>query len=263
MQGAGIKLGAIAIAIAVLTELGAPSAFGELTQNGDLFVSFDGGISPRALPRNSLAPISVRIEGTIKVPAGHHPPSLRRIRIALNRGGHLNSRGLPVCHESQIDPVTPSEALAACGPALVGAGGIVAKTAFPDQAASTLRGEILLFNSMVHGRPAILAHIFQSNPAPITRIVVFHIGRTGGAFGTVITGQLPPALNHNGYLKTIFLQLERRYVFHGRHRSYLSAGCAAPPGFPGATFPFARASMTFDDGRTLSSTLIRSCKVST
>jgi hypothetical protein len=240
----------------------APSAFGELTQNGDLFVRFDGGISPRALPRKSLAPISVRIEGEIKVPAGSHPPSLRRIRIALNRGGHLSSRGLPVCHEDQIDPATPSEALAACGPALVGAGGIVAKTAFPDQAASILRGEILLFNGVVHGRPAILAHIFQSNPAPTTRIVVFRISRAGGDFGTVITGQIPASLNANGYLTSIFLQLERRYVVHGRPRTYLSASCPAPSGFPGATFPFARASMTFDDGRTLSSTLIRSCKVS-
>jgi len=253
---------AIGLATVVLLALGAAFAFGEVTQRGDLFVRFDGGISPLALPRKSLAPIAVRIEGTVRVPAGRRPPAVRRIRIALNRGGRLSTRGLPVCHRRQIDPATPSEALAVCGDALVGAGGLVAKTAFPEQANSILRGEILLFNGVEHGRPAILAHVFQSDPAPIAHIVVFHVRRTAGTFGTVITGQLPPALNRNGYLKSIFLQLERRYAFRGHPRSYLSASCSAPPGFAGATFTFARASMSFDDGRTLSSTLIRSCRVS-
>jgi len=241
--------------------LGATSAPAELTQRGNVFVRFDGGISPHALPRRALAPIAVRIEGAVKVPTGQQHPALRRIRIAINRAGHLSTRGLPTCRQRQIDSVTPTEALASCGPALVGAGGIVARTALPDQPASTVRGEILLFNGVEHGRPAILAHIFQTDPTPITRIVVFDIQRKGGTFGTVITGQLPPELNRNGYLKSIFLQLERRYVFHGHPRAYLSAACSAPAGFPGATFPFARASMTFDDGRTLSSTLVRSCKV--
>jgi hypothetical protein len=113
----------------------------------------------------------------------------------------------------------------------------------------------------VGGRRAILAHIFQRDPAPITRIVVFNIRRSRGALGTVISGRLPEVVSRNGYLKTISLQLQRRYRFRGRDRSYLSASCAAPAGFTVATFPFANTSMTFDDGRTLSSTLVRSCAV--
>ncbi len=250
------------VALVLLALLGgAALAHAELTGRGDLFVRFSGGISPRALPRETLAPISVRIEGTIKVPAGHQQPALRHIRIALNRGGRLSSRGLPVCRRRQIDSATPSQALAACGPALVGAGGIVARTAIADQTTYLLRGNLILFNSVAHGRPAILAHVYQSAPAPITRVIVFSIRRTGGTYGTVISAPVPPALNRNGYLKSIFLQLQRSYVFRGRPRAYLSASCPAPPGFPRATFPFARASMTFDDGRTLSSTLVRSCKV--
>jgi hypothetical protein len=252
----------IVLAITVLTALGASSAFGELTQKGNIFIRFDGGISPNTLPRKSLAPIAVRIEGTIRAPAGQNPPGLRRIRIALNRGGRLSTRGLPVCRRNQIYSATPARALATCGPALVGSGGIVARTSFKDQPSTyLLRGSLLFFNAVVHGRPAIFGHLYQSFPAPIAYIIVFKIRRTGGTFGTVITAQLPLSVNRNGYLRSIFLQLQRRYVFRGRHRAYLSAGCAAPAGFPGALFPFARASMSFDDGRTLSSTLIRSCKV--
>jgi hypothetical protein len=250
-----------ALAIVALVALAATPAGAELSQKGDLFVRFDGGITPRALPRETPAPISVRIEGAIKSPAGGKPPALRRIKIALNRAGHLNTVGLPLCHRGQIALATSSGALGACGPALVGSGGIVAKTALPGQAPSLVRGNVLLFNSIVGGRPAVLAHIYQSAPVPNTRIVVFSIRHTRGTFGTLITGQLPHSLNRNGYLQLIFLQLERRYVFHGRPRAYLSASCAAPAGFPGTVFPFARASMTFADGRTLTSILTRSCRV--
>lgn len=252
----------VALAVLLIVLSTASLAGAELSQKGNLFVRFDGGISPRTLPRKALAPIAVRIEGTIKTPSGERPPSLSRIAIALNRGGKLDTRGLPVCRRSQIESSSGSQALAACGSALVGTGGIVAKTALPGQPGYALRGNLLLFNSVEHGHAAILAHIFQSDPSPITNLVAFKIRRTGGTFGTVITAVMPPALEHNGYLTSIFLTLQRSYVFHGQRRSYLSASCPAPSGFRTAVFPFAKASMTFDDGRTLSSTLIRSCKAS-
>jgi hypothetical protein len=202
----------------------------------------------------------VRIEGAIKVLSNEDPPALRRIRIALNKGGHLDAKGLPICRQSQIELATGSAALAACGTALVGSGGIVARTDIADQTNALVRGEVLLFNSVVGGQPAILAHVFQKKPAAITRVVVFHTRRTSGNFGTVITGDLPPALNSNGYLTSIFLQLQRNYVVHGQHKAYLTASCPAPKGFSGAIFPFAKVSMSFSDGRTLASTMTRSCK---
>jgi hypothetical protein len=39
------------------------------------------------------------------------------------------------------------------------------------------------------------------------------------------------------------------------------AGCPAPSKFTAVSFPFARASFGFEDGRTLTSTLIRTCRV--
>jgi hypothetical protein len=249
------------LALALLSALLAATASAELTQQGDLFVRFDGDISPKELPRNTLAPIGVGIEGRIRVPPGKKPPSLRRMKIALHRGGVLSSRGLPLCRRSEIESENTSEALASCGDALIGTGGTTARTSFPDQPSYLLRGEILLFNARSAGHPAILAHVFQRLPVPITRIIVFEIRHSGGTFGTVITGEVPVEVSRNGYLKSIFLQLQRTYVAGGKRRSYLSASCATPPGVNIANFPFVRASMSFDDGRTLSSTLIRSCRV--
>lgn len=83
-----------------------------------------------------------------------------------------------------------------------------------------------------------------------------------GTYGTVISGELSEQMNHYGYLEGISLRLHRRFTYRGRQRSYLSAACAAPAGFSVALFPFARASMSFEDGRVLSSTLTRSCRAS-
>ncbi len=241
----------------------APAALAELTQHGNLFIRFDGGISPRALPRHELAPVSVRVEGTIHIPHGEDPPALREIEVAVNRAGKLSTIGLPKCRRGRLEGATPREALAACGTALVGSGGIVGQASLADdQTRTELRAEVLLFNSSDSGRPTILAHVYQAQPVPVVRIFAFQIRRPAkGTFGTVLTGKLPESLNRNGYLQSIFLNLERRYRYHGEERSYLSAACSAPAGFNVATFPFGKASMTFEDGRTLASTLVRSCRV--
>lgn len=237
------------------------AASAELTARGDLFVKFDGGIVPRALPRAVPAPISVQISGTVRTLSGERPPALRRIVVAINSGGQIDTEGLPVCRQSQIYPASTREALAACAPALVGGGSFTANLAFPEQSAFPTRGRVVAFNARIGGQRAILAHVYGRAPIPISRVIVFRIRETTGTFGTVITGDLPVATNRYGYLKRISLSLHRTYSYRGRRHSFLSAACAAPPGFPGATFPFARASMAFADGRTLSSTLTRGCRV--
>jgi hypothetical protein len=260
MKGRTKRLGALAIAVVVFAT-GASLAQAELSAHGDLFVKFSGGIAPDALPRHARAPISVSVAGTVKTLSGDRPPALRQIVVAINRGGRLDTEGLPVCRQREIEPSSTEEAMRVCGPALVGGGSYSADVAFPEQSAFPSHGRILAFNAVVDGKRAILAQIYGANPAPITRIIVFHIRESPGTYGTVLSGSLPASLNRYGYLKQISLSLHRNYTYRGQRRSYLSAACDAPAGFPGASFPFAHASMTFADGRTLSSTLTRSCKV--
>jgi hypothetical protein len=248
------------VAIAV-SALAASLARAELTAQGDLFVKFSGGIEPDALPRKARAPISIRIAGVVRTLSGAQPPALRGIAIAINRGGRLDAHGLPICHRSQIEPSGSAQALNTCGAALVGTGSYSGSITFPDQGTYGTDGRILAFNGVVGGRRAILAHVYSEEPVPITFIIVFHIHEQRGRFGTVLTGAVPDSLIRRGYLKRISLNLHREFVYKGRQRSYLSAACDAPAGFTGAVFPFARASMRFDDGRALSSTLTRTCKV--
>jgi hypothetical protein len=251
---------AVATAAALLLAFVA-LAQAELVEQGDLFVRFRGGLEPVALPRDSLAPIRVGIAGTVKTLSGERPPALRRIVIELNRGGVLDTHGLPRCRRSQIESASSRAALAECRDALVGRGVYRAKTAFPEQGAFPSDGEILAFNAVVDGHRAILAHVYGTKPIPITRVIVFEIRRQSGVYGTVLSGELPASVNRYGYVKRISLSLHRLFSYGGQRRSYLSAACPAPDGFPRANFAFSRASMGFEDGRTLSSTLTRSCRV--
>jgi len=251
-------VGCVAVAMGLLL---AATAEGSLTQHGDLFVTFSGGLAPLVLPRHSLAPISISVSGTVRTPPGTKPPPLRQIAIAINRNGHLETTGLPICHNAQIDGTTSAQALRACRNALIGTGTYSAVASFPEKSTFPTQGHILAFNGLSEGRPVILAQIYGTNPAPSTSVITFYIQHPRGAYGTRLIDNLPASLNHYGYVKRIALTLHRTYTYRGQRHSYLSASCAAPPGFPGASFNFARASMSFEGSVTLASTLIRSCKV--
>src|SRR3954454_8978072 len=87
-------------ALAATCLVAASLAHAELVERGNLFVKFDGGIAPTALPRTAKVPIGVRVDGTVRVLSGERPPALRQIAIAINRGGVLDTHGLPTCRRA-------------------------------------------------------------------------------------------------------------------------------------------------------------------
>jgi hypothetical protein len=199
--------------------------------------------------------VDTRITGT----AGDSPPQLRRITIAINRNGQLSSAGLPVCRENQIQPSTTAGARAACGSALVGEGHFAANVKLPEQSPFPSSGKVLAFNGRLHGKPAILAHIYGTQPAPTSYVLPFAIRDSHGTYGTVLAASLPQATGEWGYVTGLKMTLRRSFRYHGRRHSYLSAGCPAPAGFPGAVFPLARTRFAFAGDLTVTSVLNRSC----
>jgi hypothetical protein len=181
--------------------------------------------------------------------------------MAINRHGRLDPTGLARCRYHQIQPASTAEAKEACRDSLVGTGAFEANVALPDQSPFPSDGKVLAFNGALHGRPVIYAHIYGTEPVPISQLIVFAIHRIDGTYRVVLSAQLPRVAAEWGYVSGLSLNLSRSYRYRGQTRSYLSAGCPAPRGFPGATDPFARAAFGFEDGRTLRSTLTRSCRV--
>ncbi len=96
-------------------------------------------------------------------------------------------------------------------------------------------------------------------PAPITFVLAFAIEPGRGQFGTRLVATVPRATRRTAHITSFTLDLRREFTVGGVRHSYLSAGCPAPAGFPGATFPLVRAAYSFVGGKTLSSTLTRTC----
>lgn len=252
----------LAVTAAVTAALAVTAiANADITQQGTLRVTFAGKLSPDRLPRTGLAPVAVSLSGQITTTDHSTPPQLRTITMAINRHGRLNPTGLPRCHYHQIQPASTLEAREACHSSLVGSGAFQANVALPDQSPFPSDGRVLAFNGVLHGRPVIYAHIYGTEPVPISQLVPFRIHRIEGTYRVVLSARLPRVAAEWGYVSGLSLTLRRTYRYRGAPRSYLSAGCPAPKGFNGAVYPFARASFGFDDGHTLRSSLTRSCKV--
>jgi len=231
-----------------------------VVQRGPVRVNFDGKLSPHALPRHGVAPVGISVDARISGTRGGDPPQLRRIAIEINRNGRFSAKGLPICEERDIQPSTTDGARAACGAALVGEGHFSANVKLPQQSPFPSSGKVLVFNGRLHGKPAILAHIYGTQPAPTSYVLPFSIRDSRGTYGTVLETSLPHATGNWGFVTGLDMKLHRSFRYRGKQRSYLSAGCPAPAGFPGAAFPLARTSFAFAGGMTLVSTLNQSCK---
>jgi len=254
-----LKRGAILLAAAALVAA-APKAGAELVQKGSVRVALSGTLSPTKLPRHGTAPIKVSIGGHISSTSQAGPPQLKEVTFAFNKAGKLDLGGLPRCRLGHISPSTTQEALLACEDSLVGEGHFSANVQFPEQSPFPSEGKVLAFNGVLRGSPVIFAHIYGIKPVPTSYVLPLTISHKGGMFGTVMQASLPQATGEWGYVTGLDLKLGRTYTSHGKKRSFLSAGCPAPKGFPGALFPLVKTSFAFDGGKTLTATLNRSCK---
>jgi hypothetical protein len=250
------------IALLLAAILSASVARGELTQSQGLRVEFNGGFSPTALPRHRPVPVTVRIQGSIGTANGSQPPQLRQVSFAINRNGKLFSAGLPTCPIALLQSTTTQAALGRCRRAVIGRGSFGADVDFPNLPLVPVHGRLLAFNGRSDGRPEVLLHLYVSSPTQVTLVVPFTVARkSAGPFGTVLTAQIPKIAGELGYVTDIALEIGRRYRFQGQPRSLLSASCAAPAGFPGAIFNFAKGSFSFANGQRLTTTLTRDCQV--
>jgi hypothetical protein len=245
----------------VASALANTGASAEVERVGNLQVSFNGGISPQKLPRDEDAPVTVLMDGKIGTTDRTAPPKLEKIVLAINKEGVIDNTGLPTCSIGKLNSLSSAQAKKSCAGALVGHGSVTSRVSLPSQGAFASTGELLAFNGKLHGKQAVLAQVASQAPLPLTYVIAFEVEKSGGQFGTTLVGTLPPIASEYGYISAFSLALARRYTFKGKQHSFASASCPAPEGFPGATFPFAKAEYQFEGGTSVHSTLVRECKV--
>lgn len=257
-----VSTAALALAIAIGSVGIARASESVITKQGDVIVAFDGDIAPHALPRTGNAPVSVTIDSTFKSAENTDPPpQLRTISIGINRAGQIYDRGLPTCRVRKIQPATISAAKRICGDAIVGSGHVQVRVHLANQPPFTFNGPMLIFHSKRSGgHRRLLAQVYGLKP-PSAFVLNFKIVKTGREFGTVIKTSLPKSARKWAYVTHFDMKLQRTYTYEGQRHSYVNAGCAAPEGFPGAVYKFARSNFGFAGGNHVITTLVRDCTV--
>ena len=239
----------------------AAGAGAEPIQRGNLRIGFDARFAPRSLPRERAVPVKISLRSTIATTDGSQPPPLRGLRIALNRHGRF-AAGLPRCAAGELQSQPPAAALARCRAALVGRGRYRAEIAAgAGRAPVAVRGRVLAFNAARGRAAAILLVLYSRAPVPQSTVVALAISRARGELGTVLSARVPLIAGGAGSVTALSLRIGRTYRRGGRRVGYLSASCAAPPGFRAAPFVFSRAEFRFAGGRRLRVTVSRSCRV--
>ncbi len=213
----------------------------EVVNGGDVRVSFHGWISPHELPRAGAVPVTLHVAGALQPIDGRRPPALRRVEVEVNRHGLITTRGLPVCPRRRLLGSTSVQALEHCRGALVGTGRFSSKVEIPEGAPFPADGRMLAFNSTLHGHPALVAHVYGTDPVPVSQVLPIGLRRGGeNGFGATLTVEMPNVGNEWGYVTGFAMTFHRLYRYRGRLRSFISASCPAPAGISAAPFRAAR-----------------------
>jgi hypothetical protein len=257
-----MRAATLALLICPLLACLASGALASTVQEGTLRVSITTQIKPFRLPRTDPAPISVFLAGHIASTTGAVPSQLTRMTIYVNRHGVIDPSALPLCPLSDIRPATTAHALERCGTSLIGSGHFWASVVLAEQGVYHTTGRLLAFNGLSHGKPAVLAQIYTTQPFPSSFVVPFSITKIPkGLYGTRLSAELPEALGEWGFVDRIKMTIGRAVQRGDKERSYLDASCPAPKGTKTASFPLALADFAFAGGQSLYATVTKSCGV--
>jgi hypothetical protein len=242
----------------VLVALGAFAAGAEALhlQVGDVVVDAEGGFAPKALPRHQDAPITLHGGGELSTASGELPPILKELTFLFDRHGSVVTTGLPVCTEAKLAATTVARARAACPEAIVGEGQGTAIVKFPEQGPIKASSPITLFNGPPdHGDPTVLAHAYLSVPAPTTYIVPIVIEPIHqGIYGYRTKATIPRIAGGYGVPISGHLKIGKKWIYQGKHYSYVNARCETGK-------LEAKGEFTFADGTLLSGIFLKPCTV--
>jgi hypothetical protein len=204
----------------------AGSVDAESLKFGKLWLTADGGFTPRTLSRTAYSPIGFKGYVNTKSVDGSIPPALQRAVVEFDRDGRLSTQGLPTCDPSLLEEATPQEARERCAGAIVGTGHVGALIATAGGPAVYAGSLLTIFNGpRQEGRPTAILHARTTVPATQNFVITVPIERRSGAFRYRATVDIPPIAAGRGSLTHLDVNIDRRYRFGGSKRSYISARC--------------------------------------
>jgi hypothetical protein len=246
---------ALGAALAVVVA-GVASAFTPVVvKAGNLIFTINGGVKPTALPKKTLAPITLQVEGGIAAANGTHPPALKEAIVDTDKNGGINPKGLPTCTAGKLQARETKAAEKACKPALIGSGTTDVQVEFAEQAPFTAHSKLLAFNGGTKGGvTTIYIHAFLTSPVSTAIVTTVKIKKEHrGRYGLRSVASVPVIAGGSGSVTHFKLTLHRLFKYKGRTQSYFVAKCAD------GHFN-AEAEAVFRNGETIKGSIVRTCK---
>jgi hypothetical protein len=246
-----VRVASLALVVFLLL---AGTALAIVIRAGNIVVTGDGGFTPRALPKNVNAPITVFGHGKISTVDGSIPPVIKTIQFEFDKHGAVDTTGLPFCTTGKLQARTVTAARKACPNAIVGKGVGHAVVVFPEQAPIPISSPITLFNGpKIGGDPSMIAHAYTTIPGPVAivipiRIETIHAGR----YGYRVATEIPKLAGGYGVPISGSIRVGRKWTYKGKKHSFINARCAD-------NRLQARGEFIFKDGTDLKGSFLKTC----
>jgi hypothetical protein len=204
------------------------SAKWDVFRAGNLILKADGGVSPKALPKSKLAPVTVRVRGEISTSDGtNHPAAFREAVIDFDKNGTIDTTGLPTCKGSELEARNTKDALRVCGDAEVGKGSGQIQISFPEQRPIPVTAPITVFNGGTKGgKTTLYIHTFITVPVPsavVTTVTIKKVKK--GRYGLSTVSKIPVIAGGSGSVLAFDINFGKKYSYKGKKVSYISAKC--------------------------------------
>jgi hypothetical protein len=213
---------------------------------GNLRVTFNGGFSPKKLPKKKFAPISLTASGKIETKDGTHPPALKEVILESDKNGAINVKGIPVCKSGKLQSRDTAAAKKACPKSIIGKGKTTVEVQFPEQKPIQVNSELLVFSGGTSGGTTTLfIHAFITVPTPAAIVTTVKIKKhKNGRYGLKSVATIPKIAGGSGSVKSFNLTINRKGV--------LTAKC------PDGKLQV-HGTAIFADGTKASATILRTC----
>jgi hypothetical protein len=221
---------------------------------GNLELTFNGGFSPKALPKKTLAPIALTAEGKIKTIDGTHPPALKEFLLETDKNGAVTTVGYPTCTSGKLQAQDTAHAEKICKSAIIGSGTTNVEIAFPESKPIPVSSKLLVFNGGTSGgTTTFFIHAYITVPTPAAIVTTVKIKKIHhGRFGLLSVASVPKIAGGSGSVTSFSLKVDKKYTYKGKKMSVLTAKC--PDGKLQA-----HGTAVFSDGTKASAEIIRTC----
>ncbi len=219
-----------AVLAAIAAAAACTTAYAITAEVGPVWVSATVTVHPRELPRpgQGNAPITLSSVTRVGTRDGSTPPTLKTLLFLFDKNGTIDTRGLPVCMPAKLEGTTPAQARRRCGGALVGTGTARVLVTMPGKAPFAVSSPLSFFNAPRSGRgPALIAHGYETVPAPKTLLVPIAIERIdGGRYGYRVEVDLPDFAGGYGAPLLAEAKIGATRRRGGRKVGYINAHCS-------------------------------------